>query len=615
MKIWSLGVLRTSAAAQYQQRWATTAPNPSMEHTSNRLVHLSRTAAPFVRTLPPDTYVMYDPVTSVTHRTYVVDTAMKGGPIPPFTNSVFLLDSTSTASAPGTSPATSLAIVGLPAMITKVSDGQRFVDRIKRVLDQDAAHRQGVTDTCLCQLILPSFNPWAANVVRLVEAWAKSLHKQAPLLQIVTGPTMHAFLTDPIFFSCVRSYLKEQQSSASLLGHAIFTDEQMPFAAVPSEQVHIISSGSQVMMGPHRKLSFFTPPPIANGSGTTLVRQASQQPHFQYRPSYVYDHAAKHLLAGDTGAGVRLAWLPHLDSTARQSNSGTATSNRDGAGGGGVPVILPAPSLFHHRSTSLLSSPQAVKDGGSSRTAAMKSLSLLGSSWDIEAEVSSMVAAIRHFPFVQRVLCATYGETAPGRDALIDALELSSQQLTQLTKRLAKKFAEIGIKSIHEVQSLPKHHQQVSQLCDHLVTKLETEMLYQPQAGAGDDDARHARDVVRTTFLRSMASAMVYRAVEIASTEGVALLAADRARSPPSGAQASISSSSQATLRKLFESRSLGSLNAIVDREEIDLDVFLAMRHDELVKTFQISFGLAKKLELLQQDLKSKMKDATNDKA
>jgi len=222
-----------------------------------------------------------------------------------------------------------------------------------------------------------------------------------------------------------------------------------------------------------------------------------------------------------------------------------------------------------------------------------------------------MVSAIRYFPFVQRVLCSTYGETAPGRDALIDALELSGEHLTQLTKRLSKKFAELGILSIQGAAS-SKHNRHVSEFCDLVVNKLESELLYRAQHASEDVDAMHARNTLRTTILRSMASAMVYRAIEIAPTEGAALLNAAGDTAPVASKQqplSTVSSSSLATLQRLFDSRGFGSLNPTLEREEIDLDVFLAMRHEELVKTFQLSFGLAKKLEILQQDLKSKIQN------
>lgn len=64
-----------------------------------------------------------------------------------------------------------------------------------------------------------------------------------------------------------------------------------------------------------------------------------------------------------------------------------------------------------------------------------------------------------------------------------------------------------------------------------------------------------------------------------------------------------------ALLKRVFAMKGLGGLERVLQREEIDVDVFLAMTQEELQTVFKPTFGLRKKLESVQKEVQQKVKN------
>ncbi|EPY23229.1 hypothetical protein STCU_07811 [Strigomonas culicis] len=61
-------------------------------------------------------------------------------------------------------------------------------------------------------------------------------------------------------------------------------------------------------------------------------------------------------------------------------------------------------------------------------------------------------------------------------------------------------------------------------------------------------------------------------------------------------------------MRSVFEKRGLKGIAHVLERENIDLGVFLAMTESDFRTVFKATFGISKKLQSLQRELKANLK-------
>lgn len=535
---------------------------------------------PFLRQLPPDTYVSYSPSTQARHLTVLVDQSCDT--VPPFTQaSLFLRSAIDVSTGDGTSRMSEAsALVSLPE-VRKVSDGVKFVDRLQALAE---ANKAASSIPLLHHILLPEFNPFAGNTIGL-------LQKLSPTVKVVCGPFTAAFLTDTTFYSAVQSLLTKNSS---------IKRGEIPFAGLSPDLIVKAQHGSSINV-----LVYPQGSPIMASDGSRVDRQVvvltgdiTKQterhrresphalPHFFERPLFLYDKATRSMLL-PRACGQRFPWLHHAVPTARKETC----------------FLTPSPYLHRMGPSSPLSPKEPLQ-------------SPLTSLWMPEEELHTTITALRQFSFVQRVIATGYGEISHDRESVIDELDRSTEKIVNLRKRLGGKLFAMTPQQRADLTTAGGDSEK--SIRAKLVEKLVAEVLLSSNTVAGEADANQAPEVkeasiayITGTVLAPIAGATVAGALSLVSSEGKhfaqSLEASQKEPSKPEANQ-SLPNESATTLKKLFEQRGLASFNAIVDRENIDLDVFLAMTVKELSATFRATFGLTKKLELLQEEIRQKSK-------
>jgi hypothetical protein len=569
--------------------------------------------------------------------------------VPPFSKTTYVLrsflqserrSSSSSSSPVSEAPAVDelsegCALVHLPQS-RRVGDSLRFVERLKKMSSQLMASHRAVTSNRFRHVILPEFNPWAGNTIGLIQ---QQLHKD---VRIVAGPTMAAFLSDSTFFKEVRGLLLQQQAAvATAFGGSSsltpFTLDEMPFAGISADAIDTIESGSVVHVTPPtastsqdgsqkavsaRSLTIVSGDSSSGASSASQskgsgVRNGGNQPaHFRDQRYFVYDHACKTMFAGDA-AGVRIPWATHIVENYNTKARG---------------LNFPVPAPLHYRSTPAAFSAAAVAGGGATGGSSSAAASAaLFSHWNVEESLETAVRALSQYNAVQRVLSSSYGELGCDREDVIQRLTAATESLTAMRKRLAAKHFSLGVTSskaaaqCREPLSAALH----KKIWDELIA-VEDRKVDTAAATAEMDPKKESlrlasRDVMSQLFAVDLAAALSASAVLVAPAEGAVQAkivedAKSRAELEKKAAEKqskqaddaaettpAASAASTAILDKLFVKRGLQQLSPILTKQDIDVGVFLAMKPDELTATFRVTFGLRKKLEMLQTELKAKM--------
>ncbi|CUG90233.1 Hypothetical protein, putative [Bodo saltans] len=485
-------------------------------------------------------------------------------------------------------------------------------------------------------VILPEFNPWAGNTIGLIQ---QQLNKE---VRVAAGATMAAFLTDSTFFKEVRGLLLQQQDAvmrsfgnerSSNDVFVPFSLDEMSFAGLSADVIDIVENGSVVNVTPPAAVSDGLQETMSvaarsltfvSGAAVSSKSAVSKQPaHFQDQRYFVYDHACSTMFAGEA-AGVRVPWAPHVvDHYNVKSRS----------------LNFPVPSPFHYHATpaalsssSSLVSGSAVGPTGSNLSAAAAALF---SHWNAEESLETAVRAMSQFNSVQRVLSSSYGELGCDREDVIQRLTAATDALVALRKRLAAKHFSMGVTSSKAAGQCrdPLSGALHKKIWDELISashrKSDDKAVVESVTGESDPKKVQlraaSRAVVSQLFAAGVASALSASAVFVAPSEGsvqakiledaknqaevVRNAAEQRAKKAEDAAETTpaASAASTAILDKLFTKRGLQQLSHILVKQDIDVGVFLAMKPDELTATFSVTFGLRKKLELLQTELKAKM--------
>lgn len=596
------------------------------------------TTVPFIRSLPPDTYVTYDPVSGWRHLTFVIDGATQH--IPPFSRATFLLRSF----LDGDDSSDGSALMYLPHS-RKVGDSLRYVERLKKFSAEILDSHHSIVSKRFRYVILPDFNPWVGNSFGLLQ---QQLNND---VRIATGPCMAAFLSDGTFFKEVRALLMLQQqevmrarAASNARGqHAHnelvlpFAADEMPFADLSMDQIDIIrnestigiagaatTSGAAVGEGSGSHKQFGRSLTFVDGEGVRSANAGgnhSEPAHFTDKPLFAFDHACKTMFSGDA-AGVRLPWAPHI---VKDYN------NKAGD------MLFPVPSAFRYRVA-----PATLSSSTSGGAA-----SALFRHWDLEDSLETAVRALTRFHTVQRVLSTSYGEIGCDREDVVHKLSSATEALAAIRKRLASKHFTMGISSNraashHRGDTLwgPLH----KKIWDEVIAvkslraeaergeKVTTPAETEPASAPGVAALHYASvSVLSQLVVTDVATALAASALHVAPAEGAVqskIIESARmkqreeeeaskgrdvanrvASSLPSSSTSSSSSPSPSTtiLEKLFRNRGFENLCPILMKQDIDVDVFLSMSPDELVSTFKVTFGLSKKLQMLQSEVKSKM--------
>ncbi|KAG8347463.1 hypothetical protein ERJ75_001244200 [Trypanosoma vivax] len=421
---------------------------------------------------------------------------------------------------------------------------------------QDAADAVRLVDDVLCLalkrngmeipfegievLVLSELHPLSSHCVR-------ELLKRLPNLQIACSPLTASFLSDSTFFAGVQKSL--------LRNDCQFSAKDIVFADVPQTNIKVLEGDSSIpALGEGRLLQAVSGDLTPSRERWRRERK-NKLAHFESFALFLYDPSFHAIVVPGT-AGTHLPWLPFV---VHEADAG---------------VLLPLPDFF-----------ATQRHAGSS----------LMEVWRLQEQVDRVMSALERFPEAQRVLSTCYGEVPGGMDGYIGQLGHATQKLEELRSRLGHRLATDTERNMEKWSAL-------------LEEKIVKEILLVNTATTGT--APKVMDAYRkwatTSYCGRLARALAHASATLPPDP--ALKNTDRQpskSSPSAGAEtASGSWASVQELKRHFEKRGMAALSPILEREEIDVTVFLAMNSDDFRKLFKATFGVVKKMELLQNDLR-----------
>lgn len=506
----------------------------------------------------------------------VLDASLTAGPMmqPPHTQSTYLLRATSLHDVDFADAASITSVViGLP-QIGHVDDIQRFCDR-------HAAALSGVHRILLPGEVSPSQG-------LLLQALLQRLPEQT---RVVCSAYGQALFSNGTFFDGVRRVMAETVAAPTQGQTRNETAALLRFADISPQRFITVSSsgGSAVVLDVEEETSI----PSAPGTGRQLLgytvknvmaahaqrekqRPTSHHPsHFKNEPLFFYDPVFRALFVGSTLQ--RLPWLPYvLRGTSRDV------------------VLLQPPSLAMQRS----SGPPSP----------------LAEPWRLVEACDSVTRGLRQVPEVERVMSASYGEITGDVEACIQAVERSCDKMEELRSRLAHRLLSDTSRDA-EPWRRP------------LLKKIFKEVLGTKKSSAPSTEEAESQLLEWASGgqeLGRLAACLSYSAMVLPPTKAQLSAARSSENDSPGRADASPLDPSHSTfipstskdaaqlegsrgvelLQAIFEKKELSSLGKAARRESIDVRVFMAMTEAELKKVFKTTFGVTKRLLLLQEELR-----------
>lgn len=390
-------------------------------------------------------------------------------------------------------------------------------------------------------LVIPELHPFAAHAV-------KELLTCLPQLKVACSPLTAAFLSDNNFFAGVRKVLCENDAHLQV--------QSIMFADVPQKNLLLLEDGSSVaVLGEARQLHVATGDLSAARERWRRERR-NKLKHFESYALFLYDPAfyAVHVAPS---AGVHFDWLPFV------------VHEADAA------ALLPSPDYF-----------SLQKSGGSS----------LLEVWRPSEQAHRAATALEKFPEAQRVLTACYGEFPGGAEDYLGRLRKTTQKLEELRSRLGHRLATDATRDMEKWGAVMEEKVVKETLLTNAAARTPEEVLAEYKQWAS---ASYLGRVARTLVTTS--ATLPPDALPDAAQQPAA-------PSPPSTSPLENDvkgSVGVQLLERHFEKKGMSSLSPILEREEIDVPVFLAMSPEDFRKVFKATFGVVKKLELLQQELRS----------
>lgn len=396
---------------------------------------------------------------------------------------------------------------------------------------------------------LPDVHETAGTVLR-------ELKQVRPDLKIAGSAFSKALMTDSTFFAGLRKTAVENDPHVR---HA-----SIQFAEIPETNFILMENGASVpvhhAIPGRRLLRAYAPVSAAREKRVQKLRRR-RVPHFEYQPFFFHDPVFDAMHVG--GALIQLRWLPHV----------VTEASRD--------VVLPAPPLL---------------------AAAHASEGPLLETWRVAEAAEAIAAGLRSVPCVQRVLSSTYGEMHGDVEEVISSVEAAAHKLERLRSRLARRLeTDTG--------------RDVRRWADALQKKILDEALClnkssQPTAPEVKESFHHWAS---TDSIGRLSAALSQAALALPPTA----LSFEEKEPPPqpststdldvrSGTAQLENSVGTAFLCSLFEKRGLQGLARAATKNEIDVAVFLSMSPDDFRKVFKATFGVSKKLELLQKELRER---------
>lgn len=538
---------------------ATTAVTQSLqENVASQLL-----SPRYLRHAPPRLYVTcaHDQGLASTacgrHQTRVIDVSRAISPeAPPHTQCVYLLTSTTMDDVQFAKDAAaqSQVLVGLPQV--------RHVDAVQRFCDT-----HGPSLAHVHHLILPG------NVHPAQSLLIKTLLQHLPQARLACNAFGQALLTSPAFHDGVQRAAVENAPNTPL--------ELLKFAELPASRVSSLQDNDAIAVdvpagdtkqcsnAAARKLRVVAVKNEAQAERRRANSQTHHPAYFTNEPLFLYDDVFQALFVGHTLH--RLPWLTAV----------VVEATRE------LVMPLPPPLAMQHS----MSRPNVLLD-----------------TWRVDETSAAVVAALRRTPEVERILCSSYGELSGNVEDCVAALERSSDALEQLRSRLAQRLASDTSRDVHRWSTalLRRIVQEVVCVLKASEPTAPTTMSQFVTWAQNDGDwGRLATCLTHSAMVLPPSDSVKSGGTGTSTENGVKNT--DNASSTAAGedeARPLEGKSGVDLLVAIFEKKGLQGLTRTVQRETIDVQVFLAMSESDLKSVFKATFGITKRLSLLQEELR-----------
>ncbi|CAJ1030213.1 hypothetical protein, conserved [Leishmania lindenbergi] len=488
--------------------------------------------------------------------TKVLDVSRETSPnAPPHTESIYLLTSTSLSDVEFKDPATqSQALVGLPR-VQSVDAVHRFCDMYAEALSR------------VHHVLLP-------GGVSPLQCWLiKQFLERVPQARLVCNRFGHALLTNAVFHDGVRRAVLENAPNTP--------SELLRFAELPEDRVSAVTDGDAVAISVTKTAAESSASVPARALRVVAVKSKGQQQrrrehnqthhpaHFTNELLFYYDDIFSALFVGHTLH--RLPWLSTVLTEASRE----------------LLLPMPPPLAMQHP----LSRPSPLLD-----------------TWRVSESCEDVVEALRRTPELERVLASSYGELCGSVEDCIAGLESSSDALERLRSRLARRLATDTSRDVHRWSTalLKRILQEV------VCTQKASEPTSTEMQEAFLCWARTEGEWGRLATCLTHAAMMLPPSTDTEEAAGASSSATDTGAAPfsvsgagESGVPESLEGAHGVELLvAVFNRKGLHGLTRTVQRETIDVRVFLAMSEEDLKRVFKATFGITKRLGLLQEELR-----------
>ncbi|KAG5472237.1 hypothetical protein LSCM1_03635 [Leishmania martiniquensis] len=560
-------MLRVSLARRVAAARGTSTQAPSSSSSLLDAVTSVFRSSRYLRHAPPRLYVTcahdqgISPNGYGRHMTKVLDVSCEASPnAPPHTQSIYLLTSTSMSDVEfKDAAAQSQVLVGLPQV--------QSIDAVHRFCDMYALTLGGVH-----HILLPG------DVSPLQSSLIKQLLEHIPKARLLCNGFGHALLTNATFHDGVQRAVLENAPSTP--------PELLRFAELPEDRVSAVVDGDRVAVDVAKETVGAPAPAATRTLRVVAVKSKGQQQrrrdhsqthypaHFTNEALFYYDDVFNALFVG--GALHRLPWLSTVLTEASRE------------------VLLPMPP--HLATRHPLSRPSPLLDP-----------------WRVSESCEGVVEALRRTPELERVLVSSYGELCGNVDDCIAALESSSDALEDLRNRLARRLATDTGRDVHRWSRALLKRIVYEVLCTQKASQPTSTEMHEAFLSWAQSDSEWSR----LSMCLAHAAMALPLSAETTEAAGASSLATDSRTAPPSaptaGATVAGESGAQRALEgahgvellvEVFNRKGLQGLTRTVQRETIDVQVFLAMSEEDLKKVFKATFGITKRLTLLQEELR-----------
>ncbi|EPY24977.1 hypothetical protein AGDE_12077 [Angomonas deanei] len=372
-----------------------------------------------------------------------------------------------------------------------------------------------------------------------------------PQVRVVCSPFSKFLFSDPTFFAGVQSALKDNYVEGAF--------HSFTFAEIDPECISTAADGETVADCP-RLRSLVVP----------LEKKKVNRPdHFTESVIFYYDEAFEHMHVGDSIC--RSPWWTRVVPEV------------------GSDVLVPV-------------CPLQSRQWSSRQGTSVLEL------WRPDVAAQAFSKTLLREPFVQEVLSTSYGALPGDLDDVAAALEDAGTSLEGLRSRLSTRLETDTERDVSRWSKL-------------LLGRIIKEVLFtQTPSNPSPPEMQEALQGWLMEESRVGQTAVALTQSALALPPSAAPVAQQRAGVPaPEEKESKLHSKLEENsselegaagvqlMTSLLTKKGMGGLSRVVEKENIDVRVFLSMTTDDFKNVFKATFGISKKLVMLQEELKEKM--------